>query len=183
MLTLNSDNASSNPAEVYCFYSVCSNWLKRTKKRLGSILRIDVVWFDSLAPPRFEKLTNRVFRISNKWQIIWRPGHRTLTIERGKYHCTTDLLFDWFGFNHTSKAYANSTLSKQLNPNKINRRSAVPTVILPQKLVLSDYASDCGLDKQLGIIRGATIAQCNRLRLPSCRPWFESQAHHRFHHL
>ena len=26
-----------------------------------------------------------------------------------KYHCASDLLFDWFGFNQTSKAVANST--------------------------------------------------------------------------
>ena len=30
----------------------------------------------------------------------------------------------------------------------------------------------------------ATIAQWNRLRLPSCRPWFETKAHHlHFDHL
>ena len=23
---------------------------------------------------------------------------------KGKYHCTTDLLFDWFGFNETIKS-------------------------------------------------------------------------------
>ena len=43
---------------------------------------------------------------------------------RGKYHGMTDLQFDWFGCNQTSKADANSTQAKQLNPNKINRRSA-----------------------------------------------------------
>ena len=36
-----------------------------------------------------------------------------------------DFLFDWFGFDQTSKAVANLTKAKQLNPKKINRRSAV----------------------------------------------------------
>ena len=53
------------------------------------------------------------------------------THHRGKDHCMADLLFDWFGFNQTSKAYQNSTKAKQLNPNKINRRSAVQWVIPP----------------------------------------------------
>ena len=35
------------------------------------------------------------------------------------------LLFDWFGFNQPNKSVANSTYAKQLNPNKINRRSDV----------------------------------------------------------
>ena len=39
------------------------------------------------------------------------------------YHCTVDLLFDWFGFYQTSKA--DSTYGKKLNTSKINRRSTV----------------------------------------------------------
>ena len=31
------------------------------------------------------------------------------THQWGKYHCLTELLFDWFGFNQRSKADANST--------------------------------------------------------------------------
>ena len=38
-----------------------------------------------------------------------------------KYHCTADLLFDWFGFDQSSKADANSTKAQQLNPTKINK--------------------------------------------------------------
>ena len=45
------------------------------------------------------------------------------THHRGEHHYTADLLIDWFGFDQSSKA--NSTQAKQLNPNKINRRSAV----------------------------------------------------------
>ena len=31
------------------------------------------------------------------------------THRRWKYHCTVDLLFNWFGFDQTSKVDANST--------------------------------------------------------------------------
>ena len=47
------------------------------------------------------------------------------THHRGKYHCTADHLFDWLGFDQTSKVVVHSTEAKQLNTNKINRRSAV----------------------------------------------------------
>ena len=47
------------------------------------------------------------------------------THHRGKYNCTNDFLFDWFGFNQPSKFVANSTKAKELNPNIINRRSDV----------------------------------------------------------
>ena len=36
-----------------------------------------------------------------------------------------DLLIDWFGFDKTTTAVVHSTIAKQLNPNKQNRRSAV----------------------------------------------------------
>ena len=42
-----------------------------------------------------------------------------------KYHCMAHLLFDWFGFDQTSKTVVHSTEAKQLNPSKINRRSAI----------------------------------------------------------
>ena len=54
---------------------------------------------------------------------------RTLTIGRGKYHCTADLLVDWFAFNHNQSSWI-----KQ-NKHEVNR-----TVILPLKLAFSDYA-------------------------------------------
>ena len=31
------------------------------------------------------------------------------THRKGKNHCTVDLLFDWFGFEHTSKIVVHST--------------------------------------------------------------------------
>ena len=36
---------------------------------------------------------------------------------KGKYHCTTDLVFDWFGFDQTSKSAVDLTYAKQLNPS------------------------------------------------------------------
>ena len=54
--------------------------------------------------------------------LIGDPGN---TRHRGKYHPTVDFLFEWFGFDPTSKAVTNSTWAKQQNPNKISRRSAV----------------------------------------------------------
>ena len=47
------------------------------------------------------------------------------THHRGKYHCMADLLFDWFGFDQTSKYVANSKQAKRLNPKKIIKRSTV----------------------------------------------------------
>ena len=44
-----------------------------------------------------------IFPVAGFGQTI---GQRTLTIGVGKYHCTADLLFDRFGFDQTSKAYA-----------------------------------------------------------------------------
>jgi hypothetical protein len=41
---------------------------------------------------------------------------------RGKYHCTVDLLFDWFGI---SCMIIDNFFSKQNNPNQSNRRSMV----------------------------------------------------------
>ena len=32
---------------------------------------------------------------------------------KGRYHCATDLLLDWFGFNQTCKSLSNSTQAKQ----------------------------------------------------------------------
>ena len=43
------------------------------------------------------------------------------THHRGKHPSTADIMFDCFGFDQTSKAVANSTEVKQLNPSKINR--------------------------------------------------------------
>ena len=52
-------------------------------------------------------------------QVLTMGSTGEATDQRGKFHCTADLLFDWFGFDQTSKAVANSTKARQLNPNKI----------------------------------------------------------------
>ena len=43
---------------------------------------------------------------------------RVNTHNRGKYHCTADLLFDWFRFDQTGKTVVHATQAKQPNPNK-----------------------------------------------------------------
>jgi hypothetical protein len=43
---------------------------------------------------------------------------------RGKYHCTVDLLFDWFGLVCFTNKNNNSVVI-QLIPNQSNRRSTV----------------------------------------------------------
>jgi hypothetical protein len=40
---------------------------------------------------------------------IWLHGH--LAAQRGKYHCTVDLLFDWFGLVHLANKNKNCQLS------------------------------------------------------------------------
>ena len=42
---------------------------------------------------------------------------------REKYHCTADPLVDWFGFDQTGKEVTNTPKTKQVNQNKIKRRS------------------------------------------------------------
>ena len=63
-------------------------------------------------------------------KLLGAHSHESTTPEsthhRGKYRCTADhLLFDRFGLDQTSKTLVHATHAKQLNTNKINRRSAV----------------------------------------------------------
>ena len=48
--------------------------------------------------------------------------HLENTHHRGKYHFMADLLFDWFGFDQTSKTVVHLTEAKQLNPSNISNR-------------------------------------------------------------
>ncbi len=41
----------------------------------------------------------------------------------GKYHCTIDLLFDWFGIRCMTNDNFCFYFAKQTNPNQSNRRS------------------------------------------------------------
>jgi hypothetical protein len=43
----------------------------------------------------------------------------------GKYHCTDDLLFDWFGIGCMETDNFWFLFAKQANPNRSNRRSMV----------------------------------------------------------
>jgi hypothetical protein len=43
-------------------------------------------------------------------------------ILKGKYHCTMDLLFDWFGFSFMSTDNFLFLFAKQTYPNQSNRR-------------------------------------------------------------
>ena len=45
----------------------------------------------------------------------------THLLRKMKYHCMDDFLFDWFGFDQTSKSVVNSTQANQLNQNQSNR--------------------------------------------------------------
>ncbi len=44
---------------------------------------------------------------------------------RGKYHCTIDLLFDWFGISCMTTDIFCFIFAKQTDPNQSNRRSTV----------------------------------------------------------
>ena len=57
--------------------------------------------------------------------LLTTSHQRKLAIGGMITHCTADLLFDWFGFDQTSKIVVHSTEAKQLIPNKINRGSYV----------------------------------------------------------
>ena len=68
----------------------------------------------------------------NTWELL--IYHLGLHNAAMVYHCTADLLLDWFGFDQTSKAVANSTRAKLLNPKK---QEVSRTVIRPIKLAFS----------------------------------------------
>ena len=40
---------------------------------------------------------------------------------KAKYPCTTDLLFDWFGFHQTSKSVVNPTINKAAESKQIKQ--------------------------------------------------------------
>ena len=62
------------------------------------------------------------------------------THHRGKYHCTAELLFEWFGLDQTSKYVANLTKAMQLESKEhftADKQKVSRTVILPLKLAFS----------------------------------------------
>jgi hypothetical protein len=57
------------------------------------------------------------------WENMMSHGSKQ-GILKGEYHCTVDLLFDWFGIScMTTDNFC--FFAKQTNPNQSNRRSMV----------------------------------------------------------
>ena len=74
-----------------------------------------------------------IFKLAFSWtQIASFSGGGSITVQLTS--CLTGL-----DLTKKSITVANQTWAMQLNPNQINRRSAVPTVIHPLKLVFSGY--------------------------------------------
>ena len=48
------------------------------------------------------------------------------SLYKENYHCATDLLFDWFGFNQTSKFAHKFNVTKLLNQNQSNQSETSP---------------------------------------------------------
>ena len=58
--------------------------------------------------------------------ISYAPGVINYTPrERRKYHCTVDLLFDWFEISCMTTDNLSFYLQNRLNPNRSNMRSTV----------------------------------------------------------
>ena len=63
-------------------------------------------------------------RVNHRY-LMKTKSENTQLLCKGKYHCSADLLLDWFGFGLTSKSVESFNATKQLNPNQSNRRSAI----------------------------------------------------------
>jgi hypothetical protein len=63
--------------------------------------------------------------------VVWLSDVRLSVVrlsreyQRGKYHCTVDLLFDWFGLVCFANRNKKMSVVIQLIPNQSNRRSTV----------------------------------------------------------
>ncbi len=59
--------------------------------------------------------------------LFWKKqqDHQTREYQRGKYHCTIDLLFDWFGLVCFANKNKKFSVVIQLIPSQSNRRSMV----------------------------------------------------------
>ena len=49
--------------------------------------------------------------------------------QRGKYHCAADLMFDWFGFDQTSKTALNAKYLSKAAESKQNKQEVSRTVV------------------------------------------------------
>jgi hypothetical protein len=108
---------------------------------LGEVLGIEIILF------ALNKLINSIYRLSLfALQVMLmvvakmhfkeqagsdqkrQAGRQTCQAReyyRGKYHCTVDLLFDWFGIGSLITGNFCFYLQRQTNANQSNRRSMV----------------------------------------------------------
>jgi hypothetical protein len=91
------------------------SWLCRVfDSKLGSFTPYHLKW-SSCQWPNLKLKTRPRFCL-----VSWGREHKT-----GKYHCTVDLLFDWFGISCMTTDIFLFLFAKQTNPNQSNRRSTV----------------------------------------------------------
>ena len=83
--------------------STCTNISQHTRVNIKGGVKSQVQMEDLEAP--------QVLGLSSQSEIIHLRRKR-------KFHCTTDLLFDWFAFDQTNKSVSNSTKaeSKEIKP-------------------------------------------------------------------
>ena len=58
--------------------------------------------FIHLAQSKQNQLTTIITSMPMRKSLVLCIPENTHLLREGKYHCTTDLLFDWFGFGQTS---------------------------------------------------------------------------------
>ena len=86
----------ADPCRAYYYWLICSTaFLFR-----GKLIRIENHVYND---PRHLRILKRPICTSNRNYLAEDTHHR------GKYHCTADLLFDYFGFAQTSKIYVDWT--------------------------------------------------------------------------
>ncbi len=111
----------------YCLSPVLNDPIPITDSKASTTLCI----------PTFIITLNKT-RHSAKWQsivkliVIFKPFMLSIVMlsaritKGGKYHCTDDLLFGWFGISYmTTDRQSLFLFAKQTDPNQSNRRSTL----------------------------------------------------------
>ena len=119
--------------KTFIFTRFLSSLLNSSFSEMVFLLIFESYWFAQLGlSPHLVQVTSKhrwafsvISNFLGKCNDSDRYIHKTLTIDRGKYHCTADLLFDWFGFDRPSKTVVHSAYINKLYLNDINRRSVV----------------------------------------------------------
>ena len=91
---------------------------------------------DGPAPtPSIDRLIHQTwsFHFQECWSIKYKSVNTHPHQLKGQYHCTSHPLFNWLGFDQTSKAVANSTQESKQNQQEVSRSTVIP----PLKLVFS----------------------------------------------